>query len=310
MSVVSAGNLRIAVTGSSGFVGQALTQQLQSLGHSVVRLVRSEPRQSDEVLWSPTSAFTFPTNLPPLDAVIHLAGANIADKRWTAHRRKVIRQSRVDATRYLAKAVMQLDKPPSTFVQASAIGWYGDRGDEVLNEQSPRGSGELSDLCADWESAGDMLDETETQRAILRVGMVVHPSGGAVAKMRPIFRLGLGGRLGHGRQWISWIARQDLVDLCIACCVDHRYRGVINAVTPTPVTNANFTAAMARWCQRPAWFPAPKPLLQAALGSMANEVLLASQRCLPQSLLDMKHLFQVKSIDLALRGNEANPSTQ
>ena len=303
MAELSDGKLRIAVTGGSGFVGQALIGALHAQGHDVIRLVRSEPQQRDEVRWSPSSPFTFPSNLPPLQAIVHLAGANIADRRWTPKRREIIRRSRVDATRHLADAVMRLDTPPSVFVQASAIGWYGDRGDEVLDEQSPGGQGYLADVCAQWESAGDVLDESATQRAILRVGMVVHQAGGAVAKMRPIFRLGLGGRLGHGRQWISWISRADLVNLCITCCLDHRYQGVINAVAPTPVTNAEFTTAMARWCHRPAWFPAPSFMLRAALGGMASEVLLASQRCRPQALIDLKHGFQDTSLDTALRGD-------
>jgi hypothetical protein len=263
-------------------------------------LVRHVPTAADEVRWDPESSFTPDPRLEKLDAVVHLAGAGIADRRWTASRREVLLRSRVDGTRFLVEALQQLEHPPAAFVQASAIGWYGDRGDEILTEQSPRGQGFLSGLAYAWERAGEPIEQTGTRRVALRMGMVLSASGGALARMKPLFRLGLGGRLGNGRQWVSWIAMPDLIDIIIRSCSDETLRGPVNAVSPNPVTNREFTAAMARHCHRPAVLPAPAWALTMGLGGMAGELLLSSQRCLPAILTASEHRFTHKTIENGL----------
>ena len=292
--------LRIAITGSTGFVGNALIGHLHRGGHDVVRLVRHRATAPDEVQWTPQEPFQLSERLSGLDAVVHLAGAGIADRRWTQRRREVLRHSRVEATANLVDALRALPDPPVAFVQASAVGWYGDRGDEVLDESSPPGTGFLAELARDWEQAGAAIDNEQTRRIVLRIGMVLHPAGGAIKRLRPLFRMGLGGRLGSGRQWVSWIARDDLVELIAVCCRDDRYAGVINAVAPAPLTNAQLTRAIARWCRRPAILPAPRPGLRLALGRMADELLLGSQRCLPGVLNTRGYPFRLQSVDSAL----------
>ena len=291
--------LRIAITGSSGFIGHALVDKWRLGGHDVVRMLRSTGGSQD-VVWSPHAISAPDPRLEGLDAVVHLAGAGIADRRWTASRRVVLRSSRVDATKHLAASLAQLDRPPKVLVQASATGWYGDRGDEWLSESAPRGHGFLSELCADWEQASTLLDERGTRRVQLRIGMVIGPEGGALAKLLPIFRLGLGGRLGHGRQWMSWIARHDLLAVISTAITNSALAGPVNAVSPNPLTNRAFTKSLASACRRPAAFPAPKPLLRLALGEMAPALLLTSQRCSPDALTAVGHKFRYTNVDSAL----------
>jgi hypothetical protein len=291
--------MRIAVTGSSGFVGHPLVDVLRLGGHEVVRLVRTAD-ESQDIVWSPHTVAPPDPRLEGLDAVVHLAGAGIADRRWTASRRALLRSSRVDATQHLAASLAQLAHPPKVLVQASATGWYGDRGDEWLSESAPRGRGFLSDLCADWEQASTLLDECGTRRVQLRIGMVIGSQGGALAKMLPIFRLGLGGRLGHGRQWMSWITRQDLLAVINTAITNSALTGPVNAVSPNPLTNLAFTKALASACKRPAVFPAPKSLLRIALGEMAPAILLTSQRCQPDALTTVGHVFRHSNVDAAL----------
>jgi uncharacterized protein (TIGR01777 family) len=291
--------LRIAITGSSGFIGHALVDKWRLGGHDVVRLLRATGGSQD-VVWSPHAIAAPDPRLEGLDAVVHLAGAGIADRRWTASRREVLRSSRVEATKHLAASLAQLDRPPKVLVQASATGWYGDRGDEWLSESAPRGHGFLSELCADWEQASILLDERGTRRVQLRIGMVIGPEGGALARLLPIFRLGLGGRLGHGRQWMSWIARHDLLAVISTAITNSALAGPVNAVSPNPLTNRAFTKSLASACRRPATFPAPKSLLRLALGEMAPALLLTSQRCRPDALAAVGHKFRHTNVDSAL----------
>jgi uncharacterized protein (TIGR01777 family) len=292
--------LRIAITGSSGFVGQALLNDLRQGGHEVVRMVRSEGGPED-VVWSPHAVGAPDPRLEGLDAVVHLAGAGIASRRWTASRRRILRSSRVDATEHLAASLAQLDRPPKVFVQASATGWYGDRGDEVLSESSTRGTGFLSDLCESWEQASMLLDTRGVRRVQLRIGMVIGPRGGALAKMVPLFRLGLGGRLGHGRQWISWISLRDVCGIIGLAMSNPQLSGPINAVAPIPISNRAFTAALAAACHRPAVLPVPSLLLRLAVGSMAPALLLSSQRCRPAILQSCRYAYLHENVDSALR---------
>ena len=291
--------MRIAITGSSGFIGHALVDDLRLGGHDVVRLLRAAGGSQDSV-WSPHAVAPPDPRLEGLDAVVHLAGAGIVDRRWSASRRVVLRTSRVDATKHLAASLAQLDRPPKVLVQASATGWYGDRGDEWLSESAPRGCGFLSELCAEWEQASTLLDECGTRRVQLRTGMVIGPQGGALAKMLPIFRLGLGGRLGHGRQWMSWISRQDLLAVITTAITNSALTGPVNAVSPNPVTNRAFTKALASACRRPAAFPAPKTMLRLALGEMAPALLLTSQRCRPDALIAVGQPYRHANLESAI----------
>lgn len=290
-----------AITGASGLVGTALRRQLDQDGAQVLRLVRRPPAASDEVQWNPKASFSPDQRLEGVDAVIHLAGAGIADRRWTAARREMLLRSRVDGTRFLVEALQQLNAPPATFVQASAIGWYGNRGDEILSEGATRGTGFLAGLAYAWEQAGEPIERVGARRVSLRMGMVVSDSGGALARMKPVFRCGLGGRLGNGRQWVSWIALADLVDIILRSCRDATLSGPVNAVSPYPVTNRIFTKALAHAWRRPAVLPAPSWALQLMLGGMASELLLSSQRCIPGILEELGHRFAKSSLPEALK---------
>ncbi|MCP4758992.1 MAG: TIGR01777 family protein [Planctomycetes bacterium] len=296
----ASGPRRIAVTGSSGFVGCALVAEARSRGMEVLRMVRRPPTEGDEVQWDPERPFQADPRLEGIDAVIHLAGAGVAEARWTRRRRQILRTSRVDATGFMAEALQSLKEPPTAFVQASAIGFYGDRGDEVLTEQASGGAGFLADLVRDWEDASGSLAETTTRTVQLRIGMVIGRGGGAVAQMRPIFRLGLGGRLGSGSQWISWIALADLIEVLLQACRNPTFNGPINAASPAPLTNTEFTHELARALHRPALLPVPAPLLRLTLGRMAGELLLASQRCDPLLLREAGYQFRYPCIQSAL----------
>jgi len=297
---------RIAVTGSSGFVGRAVVAEARARGVDVLRLVRRPPSEHDEVQWDPTWPFDPDPRLEELDAVVHLAGAGIADQRWTRDRKRVLYESRAIATFILAEALSCLENPPPVYVQASAIGFYGNRGDEVLTEQSCAGEGFLADLVKDWERASQMFGAPNRRVTTLRMGMVIAATGGAIGRMRPIFRSGLGGRLGSGSQWLSWIARPDLVEIILRACVDSAWSGPINAVSPSPVTNSEFTREFAKVCRRPAVIPAPAPLLRLALGRMAPELLLASQRCEPTVLNAAGFRFRFETLPAALQHEPAD----
>ncbi len=285
--------MRIAITGATGFIGRRLVARLLRDGHAVVALSRDVTRaravlpvRCDVAPWDPESAIGPATALDGADAIVHLAGAGVADERWTAARKRVIRQSRVRGTNALVAtlAAMRPDARPRTLVGASAIGIYGDRGDEELDERSAPGAGFLAEVCIDWEAATRAAEALGVRTAVVRVGIVLGRDGGALRTMLPLFRLGLGGRLGSGRQWMSWIHVADVVELFVRAIVDETVTDVINAVAPQPIRNAEFTAALARALRRPAIAPAPAVALRLALGEM-SAVVLASQRVLPRAAL-------------------------
>jgi uncharacterized protein len=293
--------MNVLISGASGLIGSSLAPRLQAAGHKVSRLVRRKHGRSGggdgdaggggasegsgaTIPWDPDAGVLDPARLAGFDAIVHLSGENIAG-RWTEKRRQRIRNSRVRTTRLLAETLARMTPAPAVFVQASAVGYYGDRGDEVLTEASSPGSGFLADLCRDWEAASMPAQDAGVRVVRLRIAPVISSRGGMLAAVAPLFRLGLGGRLGSGRQWMSWIAIEDLLAIMERALSDGSMRGSINAVSPEPVRNAEFTRALGRALHRPAILPAPAFALRLALGTMAREMLLASERVVPETLL-------------------------
>jgi hypothetical protein len=250
----------------------------------VIRLVRRVPGPG-EVQWDPASRTIDLAGLEGVDGVVHLAGEGIASGLWTGARKRRIRDSRVDGTRLLATALSRLERRPSVLVSASAVGIYGNRGDEILEESSPPGAGFLAEVGQAWEAATLPAKEAGIRVVLPRIGIVLSPRGGALARLVPLFRLGLGGRLGTGTQWMSWITLDDVVRIVITALDQASLSGPVNAVAPAPVTNGEFTRELAAAVRRPAVFHAPAPLLELVLGDLAREALLASQRAVPRALL-------------------------
>jgi uncharacterized protein (TIGR01777 family) len=243
---------RILIAGASGLVGRALAPFLQAQGCEVVRLVRREPAGEGEIAWNPASGELDITRLGDIDAVINLSGENVGAGRWTTRRREAILRSRVDATRTVVAAIQRMKRKPAVLLNASAVGFYGDRGDEQLTEASAIGHGFLPEVCLIWETHAEGAARMGVRTGLLRFGVVLSPTGGALAKMLPLFRAGLGGRLGDGRQWLSWVSLDDAVDAIHHALGDARCAGPLNLVAPEPVTNAEFTTVLARVLRRPA----------------------------------------------------------
>jgi uncharacterized protein len=292
--------LRILISGSSGTVGSALVPFLGSDGHEVVRLSRgpSAPRKS--ILWDPARPLP-PETVSGFDAVIHLAGESIVG-RWTEAKKRHILESRTSGTRHLSEAVARASPRPTVFISASAIGYYGDGGDELLTENSPSGQGFTAEICRAWEAATRPAEEAGVRTVSLRIGVVLSPAGGALQKMLLPFRLGLGGRIGSGQQWWSWIQVQDLVG-AIRHTLTHDLRGPVNAVSPTPVTNAEFTRALASALSRPAIFPMPAFAVRLIFGQMGEELWLASQRVVPAKLRESGFRFQYPDLRSAINAS-------
>ena len=276
---------RVAVTGASGLVGSRVVTALRDRGYEVVRLVRSgNVLKADELLWNPASGLARPEQLNGFAAVIHLAGRSIAEARWTEAEKNRIYDSRVTATKRLVKQMLELEQRPPVFVSASAVGLYGDCGDTVVDETQPAGSSFLADVARNWELASAPLVEAGVRVAHARLAMVLERSGGALAKVLPLFRWGLGGRLGSGQQYWSWIAMEDVVSGLCWLLERSEAVGAYNFVAPEPVTNAEFTRVLANAVGRPAVLPAPRIALRTALGEMADALLLTSCRAVPKRL--------------------------
>ncbi|WP_052849574.1 TIGR01777 family oxidoreductase [Streptomyces avicenniae] len=294
---------RIAVTGSSGLIGSALVRSLRADGHQVVRLVRTAASRPDEACWDPSGRRQEMTAaaIDGCDAVVHLAGAGVGDRRWTAHYKRVLRDSRILGTAAIAAAMTSLDTPPRTLVCGSAIGWYGYTGDRAVDETAPRGSGFLADLAVDWEAAAEPAAAAGIRTVFARTGLVVARGGGAWGRLFPIFRAGLGGRLGDGRQYWSAISLRDHVAALRFLLDEERgLSGPVNLTGPHPATNRDVTRVMAHVLRRPAVFAVPAPVLRVALGEFSQDVL-GSQRVLPRRLLDEGFTFEHPTVEDAVR---------
>jgi len=293
--------MHVAVSGSSGLVGSSLTPSLADGGHRVTKLVRREAPAENEAQWDPDGKKTDVAALEGVDAIVHLAGAGIADKRWSEEVKQRIRDSRVPATRKLCEDLARIENKPGTLVCASAIGYYGDRGDEVLDESSPAGEGFLAEVAQQWEAATQPAAEAGIRVVNLRLGVVLSPDGGALAQMLTPFKLGGGGRVGSGKQYWSWVALDDVVGAIEHALATEALRGPVNVTSPQPVTNAEFTKTLGKVLGRPTIVPMPAFAARLALGEMADELLLASTRVHPKKLLETGYEFRYSELEAALR---------
>ena len=294
--------MKILMSGSHGLVGKALLRLLTNDGHEVVRLVRRERSFATlEVEWHPNQGRIESEHLEGFDVVVHLAGENIASGRWTSEKKRAIRESRVKGTALLSESLAHLSRPPSVFLSASAIGYYGDRGNELLTEKSAPGDDFLPSVCIEWEKATKPAREKGIRIVNTRFGIILDPSEGALAKMLPPFKMGIGGKIGDGRQWMSWIALDDVVSGLKFLIADTSTHGPVNFVSPNPVTNAEFTKALGRALSRPTFFPVPAFAARLAFGEMADALLLSSQKVEPGVLQDKGFLFSWPTLEPALK---------
>ena len=296
----SSAHMVIALSGSSGLIGSQLARSLEQQGHDVRPLVRRAARTPREISWNPVTAFIDTARLEGVNAVIHLAGENIA-QRWTAGVKRRVRDSRVNGTRLLASAIASVAARPAVMLSGSAIGIYGNRGDETLDENSVAGTDFLAAVCQEWEAATELASAAGTRVVHLRTGLVLSRQGGALAKLLPPFRLGVGGRLGTGRQWMSWIAIADYTAAVAFLLRNGSHAGAFNLVAPNPVTNSEFTRVLGAVLGRPARLVVPPFALRLAMGQMADDTLLGSQRVRPRRLLESGFGFSFPTIESALR---------
>ncbi len=288
----------VAITGASGMVGTALATVLRESGHTPFNITRKASGESGgNILWDPASGLKDPSRLDTVETVVHLAGENIAAGRWTPAMKDRIRRSRIEGTRSLVKSIAASSHRPKTFVCASAIGFYGERGDTLLDENAVAGKGFLADVCREWEHEAEAAKDLGLRVVKVRIGVVLSPKGGALAKMLLPFKLGAGGIIGSGKQYWSWIGLHDLVRI-IAFCIDHdSIQGAVNAVSPNPMTNYDFTKGVGRALHRPTLFPLPAFVAKLVLGEMANDLLLSSTRVTPKKLKE--HGFEFHYPELA-----------
>ncbi|WP_037889498.1 TIGR01777 family oxidoreductase [Streptomyces viridochromogenes] len=291
---------RIAVAGSSGLIGSALARSLVADGHEVVRLVRRTPRAADELQWDPERKYVDAAGLAGCDVVVNLAGANVGSRRWTEAYKARLRRGRVLGTAALAEAMAALDTPPRVFVNGSAIGYYGDTGERAVDESAPPGEGFLPSLVKEWEDAAAPAQEAGVRTVFPRTGLVVARHGGAWGRLFPLFKAGLGGRMGDGRQYWSFVSLHDEVAAIRHLIDTDGLSGPFNVTAPQPLTNREITEAMGRVLHRPTLFAVPAPVLRAVLGEMAGDVL-GSQRVLPRRLLESGFTFAFPEIEAAIR---------
>jgi uncharacterized protein len=291
--------MKVLISGATGLIGSALIRELEDEGHSITRLIRS-PEGENDVRWDP-DAGTIDGSLEGQDAVVHLAGESIAEGRWTASRKERIMQSRKKGTRLLAEAIASLSVPPEVMVSASAVGYYGDRGNELLREDSGPGSDFLAEVCEAWEAAANPAREAGVRVVHPRFGLVLSPQGGALGTTLPIFKLGVGGRIGSGRQWWSWVTLDDVVGAIHHALENDSVEGPVNVGSPNPLTNTQYTKVLGKVLNRPTFFAVPAPAIRIAIGEMADALLLASQRMEPARLKETGYHFRYPELEGALR---------
>jgi uncharacterized protein (TIGR01777 family) len=292
--------MKVAMTGSSGLIGSALASELEHHGHEIVRLVRRRPRGAGEVGWDPTRHELDPGALAGVDAVVHLAGAGIGDHRWTAAYKRQLLSSRIDGTATVSEAIARAKPQPGTLLSASAVGWYGDTGDRAVDETAQAGSGFLADVCRQWEAATAAAERAGARVVHFRSGLVCSPRGGLLGRLLPLFRLGLGGKLGSGSQYWSWISLADEV-AAVRHLLATEVSGPVNLTGPQPVTNEEFAKTLGHILHRPALAPVPRFALRIAVGDFADEGIVAGQRVLPHALERSGYRFQHTTAEQALR---------
>lgn len=291
-------DLVVAIAGSSGVIGTALVSALRSADHRVLRLVRRAAVHPDEVQWNPDSGDFDPAALDGVDAVVNLCGVGVGDKRWSGAYKQVLRDSRIDPTEVISAAVTEAGVP--VLVNASAVGYYGDTGEEIIDESAPAGTGFLAQLCVDWEAATAPAQDAGVRVVLARTGLVLSPAGGLMGRLRPLFALGLGGRLAGGRQYMPWITLDDEVRALLFAIHEAKLSGPVNLTGPAPVTNAEFTTALGRALNRPAPWQVPGFALKAVLGEFAEEGVLGGQRAVPAALERAGFEFHHNTIGEAL----------
>jgi hypothetical protein len=291
--------MNVLISGATGLIGSALVPELEAKGHTVTRLSRSRSG-ANTIRWDP-SAGTIDGDLEGTDAVVHLAGESIAQGRWNPDKKRRILDSRVRGTRLLAERISALATPPGVMVSISAVGYYGDRGDEVLTEESAPGADFLARVCREWEAAAEPARRAVSRVVHPRLGIVLTPQGGALGTTLPIFKLGGGGKIGSGRQWWSWVALDDVVGSILHALTDEGVEGPVNVGSPNPMTNAEYTKVLGKVLGRPTVLPLPAPAARIMLGEVADALLLASQRMQPARLQDSGYAFRYPQLEGALR---------
>ncbi len=292
--------MNVLVTGSTGLVGSSLCTSLERHHHRVIHMVRRTPVSDNQAFWNPARGELNAGAFDGVDAVVHLAGESLTGGRWTGEKKRRILDSRVLGTRLLAESMARLPSPPKVLVSTSAVGYYGDRGDELLDEDSGPGSGFLADVCQQWERATEPAARAGIRVVILRFGIVLSASGGALDRMLPVFRMGFGGKIGNGRQHISWIALDDLTGVIEYAIGNESLSGPVNAVSPDPVTNHTFSKKLGKVLRRPVWLMLPGFAARIVFGEMADALLLASSRVLPSRLAGTAFQFRFPSLEHAL----------
>ncbi len=292
--------MKVAVTGSSGLIGSSLVSFLSKKNVTVSRILRENP-EDNEISWKPEGGDWDSAFAGGIDGIVHLAGENIASGRWTRKKKEKIRNSRIEGTKKLCEHILKLPTTPSVFVCASAIGYYGDRGVEFLNEGSPRGSGFLPDVCLGWEEAAESVSKAGIRVVNVRFGIVLSKDGGALAKMLTPFKMGMGGKIGSGTQYMSWVAMDDVTGAIYHTLVTDSLKGAVNVTAPNPVTNKEFTNTLGKVLNRPTVMPMPAFAARLAFGEMANDLLLASTKVAPKRLSDSGYEFQYTELEDALK---------
>jgi hypothetical protein len=295
--------MKILISGASGLVGTHLIPTLKEKNHEIFRLVRKTPKTTDEIQWDADRGFSESEHakLENFDAVVHLAGDNVASENWSDEKKRKIRDSRVNGTRVLVDALKSLQNPPKTFISASATGFYGDRKDEVLTEDSAKGVGFLPEVCAAWEAESAKAENFGARAVMPRIGVVLAKDGGALEKMLTPFKFGVGGRVGSGRQWMSWIALEDLIRIIHFALENTELRGVVNATAPNPVTNEEFTQTFGKVLNRPTILPAPEFAIKLMFGEMGETLLLQGCRVVPKRLTENGFEFKFPHLEPALK---------